>query len=331
MLSSHESLEAPITEFIRTDFVSVRPQWSITECLASLRGEQETGGIYYIYVTAESGELVGVIPIRRMLAVDPSTTAEAIMIRDLLTLSDKATVSDAVHHFMDHKLLALPVVDADKRLLGIVDINLFTDEMLDLSQRQQADDVFQWIGVKMEVLRNASPFTAFRYRFPWLGATMGSGVACAALAGAFEATLAEAAILAMFLTVALGLGESVSIQSMTMTMQALQGVTSLKEFLKERIWREVQTAALLAISCGTIVGSVSIFWPGMLLMSVAIGVSIASTIVFAGLTGLAVPTVLHKFGRDPRVAAGPITLAIADLATVFLYLGAGTIALAIGR
>jgi len=331
VLGSSASLEQPVVNFIRKDFVSVRPHWTISECVASLRGEQETGGIYYIYVTSDTGQLLGVIPIRRMLAVEPETLAERIMISSLLTLNQKATVGDACELFIDHKLLAFPVVDAESHLLGIVDVNLFTDEIIDMSQRQHADDVFQWIGVKMEVLRNASAFEAFRYRFPWLTATMGSGVACAVLAGFFEATLAQAAILAMFLTVALGLGESVSIQSMTMTMQALHGQDSLRDFIRTRLLKEVQTAGLLAISCGAIVGTVSIFWPGIWLMSVAIGVSIAMTIVFAGLTGLAVPTILHKLKRDPKVAAGPITLAIADLATVFLYLGAGTIALLIAK
>lgn len=327
MLNSQESLGHPVTDFIRRDFVSVRPHWTITECVASLRGDQETGGIYYIYVTDGEGVLVGVIPIRRMLAVDPCTRADAIMINQLITLSATATISEASHLFIDHKLLAFPVVDERSQLVGIVDVNVFTDEMIDMTERQQADDVFQWIGVKMEVLKNASPLQAFRYRFPWLGATIASGVACAALAGFFEATLAQAAILAMFLTVALGLGESVSIQSMTMTMQALQGQTSLRQFIKDRLVKEIQTATLLALACGAIVGSVSIFWPGVWMMSVSIGVSIAATIVCAGITGLAVPTVLHKYEKDPRVAAGPITLAIADLATVFLYLGSGTIAL----
>jgi magnesium transporter len=327
LLKDHESLHDQVVGYIRRDFVSVRPQWTITECVASLRGEQETGGIYYVYVTDEAGVLKGVIPVRRMLAVDPSTRADEIMICKLVTLPESATVSEALELFMGYKLLAFPVVNERQELLGIVDVNVFTDEIIDTGRRKQADDVFQWIGVRMEVLKNASPLQAFRYRFPWLIATMASGVACAALAGFFEATLAEAAILAMFLTVALGLGESVSIQSMTMTMQALQGQDSLREFVKERIFKEMQTAALLAVSCGAIVGGVSIFWPGAVVMSASIGLSIAGTIFFAGLTGLAVPTVLHKLERDPRVAAGPITLAISDLTTVFLYLCCGTLAL----
>ncbi len=327
MLNNPDSLSQCVVNFVRKDFVVVHPEWTVTQCLESLRGDQETGGIFYIYVCDQDGELLGVIPIRRMLAVDPSTRAEDIMIKRLVTLSDTATVFDACELFIFHKFLAIPVVDAERRLVGIVDVNVFTEEMMDMSGHQKADDVFQWIGVRMEVLSNASPLQAFRYRFPWLLATMSSGVACAVLAGFYEQTLADAAILAMFLTVALGLGESVSIQSMTMTMQALSGQTSLKEFVKNRLMKEVQTAALLAVACGAIIGGVSIFWPGAMALSISIGVSIAITIVFAGLTGLAVPTVLHKLEHDPKAAAGPITLAIADLATVFLYLTAATIAL----
>lgn len=327
LLKDHESLQDQVIGYIRRDFVSVRPEWTIAECVASLRGEQETGGIYYVYVTGASGVLHGVIPVRRMLAVDPCSRAEDIMICKLVTLQETASVSDAVNLFIDHKLLAFPVVNDRHELLGIVDVNVFTDEIIDAGRRTQADEVFQWMGVRMEVLKNASPLQAFRYRFPWLIATMVSGVACAALAGFFEATLAEAAILAMFLTVALGLGESVSIQSMAVTMQALQGQDSLRDFVRARVFKEVQTAGFLAVSCGGIVGGISVFWPGAVIMSASIGLSIAGTILCAGLTGLAVPTILHKLERDPRVAAGPITLAISDLTTVFLYLAGGTIAL----
>lgn len=330
VLSSADTLSQCVVDYLRRDFVSVRPAWTVNECLESLRGEQGTGGIYYIYVTEDGGKLIGVIPIRRMLSVDPATRAEEIMITRLITLTDSATVFDACELFIFHKFLAIPIVDADNRLAGIVDVNVFTDEMLDLGERQQVDDVFQWMGVKMEVLSSASPLQAFRYRFPWLGATMASGVGCAIIAGMFEQTLANAAILAMFLTVALGLGESVSIQSMTMTLQAITGHKDMRAFIKTRLVREILTAALLAVSCGAIIGLVSIFWPGALMLSLSIGASIATAILVAGLVGLAVPTILHNFNWDPKVAAGPITLALADLSTVFLYLSAATLALRAG-
>lgn len=327
MLDQKDSLSQPLATIIRKDFVSVRPEWDITRCLESLRGQKETGGIFYIYVTEDDGKLVGVIPIRRLLAVEPDTVAGEIMITGLITLLDSSTVYDACELFIFYKFLAIPVVDTARRLLGIVDVNLFTDEMLDLGERRDVDEVFQWIGVKMAVLSNASPMTAFRYRFPWLGATMTSGILCAALAGFFEETLANAAILAMFLTVALGLGESVSIQSMTLTMQAIHGQKDLKAFVSSRLKQELFTALMLALACGTMIGIASIFWPGAVILSASIGLSIAAAIVLAGLTGLAVPAVLHKLERDPKVAAGPITLAVADLTTVFLYLSFATMAL----
>ena len=134
-----------------------------------------------------------------------------------------------------------------------------------------------------------------------------------------------------FLPVALGLGESVSIQSMTMTMQALQGQVTLREFLIGRLAREFSTAVLLATACGAAIGCISILWPGALPLSLSIGLSIAVAIVFAGITGLAVPTLLHRLQKDPKVAAGPITLAITDLATVFLYLMSATAALKLSQ
>jgi magnesium transporter len=226
-----------------------------------------------------------------------------------------------------HKLLAFPIVDEEKRILGFVDIGMFTDDFFDLSDQNSMDKVFEMIGFRLAQVRNASPFLAFRFRFPWLMATVASGTACALLAGVYEVTLAKSLILAFFLTLVLGLGESVSMQSMTITIQGLQSVQpTLKHYLRA-LRREISAALLLGAACGLVVGSIVWFWRGHTEAALAIGSSILLTLGAASFFGLSIPTLLHKLKLDLKIASGPITLAITDLSTLLIYFNLATVLL----
>ena len=117
--------------------------------------------------------------------------------------------------------------------------------------RPVPEHVFEAIGFHVAQVRDASPLRAFRFRFPWLLATIGSGTLCALLAGRFEVTLARSLVLTFFLTMVLGLGESVSIQSMTVAIQALRATRPTLRWYVRALRREAGTALLLGVGCGT--------------------------------------------------------------------------------
>jgi len=152
---------------------------------------------------------------------------EELMVKRVACLSVAATVYDALEFFATYKFLAFPVVDSEKRIIGIVDINLFTDELLEEKDdaeeknQNQYDSLFETIGFRINEIKNASPFKAWKIRFPWLLVTIMSGTIAAFTSGLFRSTLEGSLILAFFLALVLGLGESVSIQTMTVAVQAL--------------------------------------------------------------------------------------------------------------
>src|SRR4029434_10405720 len=119
---------------------------------------------------------------------------------------------------------AFPVVDDRRRIMGMVDVSLLSEEVFDAAEKERVNDLFEAIGFHISEVRDASPLRAFRFRFPWLLATIGSGTLCALLTSAYEVTLAKAIVLAFFLTLVLGLGESVSVQSMSVAIQALRAM-----------------------------------------------------------------------------------------------------------
>ena len=218
-----------------------------------------------------------------------------------------------------HKFLAFPVVNEQRQIVGVVDVGLLTEEAFDIAEREQTEGLFESIGFHLSQVRDASPLRAFRFRFPWLLATIGSGTICALLASAFEVTLAKSIVLAFFLTMVLGLAESVGIQSMTVTIQALRGTPPTFRWYVRAFRREAGTAALLGAACGLVVGMIVWLWRGAGLAGFAIGASILLALCAACFFGLSVPALLHALKLDPKISAGPVTLAFTDLFTLLFY------------
>ena len=329
MLPPREHLNEPITAVARRDVATLREDVSVAEALELIRGQGESLGekVVYFYVVDADDRLVGVLPTRRLLTSAPQTCLRDIMVRKVLSLPDSATIMEGCEAFVMHKLLAFPVVDRDKRIVGVVDVGLLADEALDLAEREETDALFESIGFRISQVRDASSWKAFRYRFPWLLATIASGTICAVLAGFFELTLAQSLILAFFLTLVLGLGESVSIQSVALTIQMLRSVEPTVPWYAKTFLREAGTALLLGAACGVLVGLIAWMWRGTGLEGFVIGASIFLSLCMACFLGLTVPTVLHALKLDPKVAAGPLTLALTDICTLLFYFGLASLLL----
>ena len=251
-----------IVEHARKDFPLLDAKMSVANALERIRREGVGERVIYFFATDADGRLVGVVPTRRLLTASLETPLEEIMVRKVVAIPATATVLEACEFFVLYKFLAFPVVDKDRRVIGAVDVSLFAEEMLEAGEREEeqtaklADQVFEALGFRLAQIRGASPWRVFRYRFPWLLATVVAGTACALLAGFFETTLAGSLVIAFFLTMVLGLNESVSMQSMTVTIQALRANTLTRRWFLHNLRREMGTAVLLGLACGILVGAI---------------------------------------------------------------------------
>ena len=213
------------------------------------------------------------------------------------------------------------MVNAGGELVGVVDVSLFTDEVIDLARRTY-DDIFQLIGVHGTAQR--STWDAFKDRFPWLLCNIAGGLMAAYIASRFEHLLQEVVVLALFIPIVLALGESVSMQALTLTLQSFtEGPFALKR-LVAALWKELRTAAALGLACGGVVGGVVVAWRGEMAVAAAIFGAIALSMVVACILGVLVPAFLRAVKADPRIAAGPVVLATADVATLVFYFGFGS-------
>jgi magnesium transporter len=312
-------LNEPVLNHARRDFTTLKPEQTVESALASLRTQQLAEKIVYFYVVDDERKLCGVVPTRRLLMGQPDEMIGTLMVQNLVTIPASATVLDACEFFTIYRFLAFPVVDEQRRMLGVVDINLFTEEIFDVAEARSIDALFQLIGVHVAQARTGSPWDGFRNRFPWLLANITGGILCALVAGLYEAFLDQVIVLALFIPIVLALAESVSIQAMTITLQGFIGPKVNWSMFARGLGKEFLTATLLGLASGGTVAAVTWLWKGHAVVALAIWGSITLSMVTACILGAVLPTTVHAVGGDPKIAAGPLVLAITDVATLLFY------------
>ena len=315
---SEANLDDPITAHLRRDYTALQAGQTVGDALTTMRDHPPAGRIIYLYVVDNDQRLVGVVPTRRLLLSGLETPLTDIMVPRPIVVPARSTVLETCEFFTFHRLLAFPVVDEAHRLVGIVDVELYTDELQEIGGRP-GDDLFQLIGVHLAQSRQLQPTRAFRSRFPWLACNIVGGLVAAFLSSAFEAELQRVVAIALFIPVVLALAESVSIQSVSLALQVMHGRPPTWDTMLPRLRSELFTGLMLGGACGLVVGIVVLVWlrSGPLMACIAVG--IGGGVALAAVLGLTVPYVLRLMKLEPQVAAGPLSLALADMATLLLY------------
>jgi magnesium transporter len=312
-------LRDPVTAHMHQDFTRVLLGQTVGEALDGLRQHPPKGRIIYFYVVDREGRLQGVVPTRRLVLSPREQNLADIMVQRVVTLPAEATVEDACEFFIQHRLLALPVVDADQRLLGVVDMELYTDELGQLGEASRGEDLFQLLGVKMTTAQQRSPLLAFRHRAPWLSCNLAAGILAAFLSGVYENELNKVVALAFFIPVVLNLAESVSSQSVSLALQWLHVAPPSLTALLQRLRSELATGFLLGLASSVVVALITLIWLGHGRMALCILGGVTGGVAAAAVLGMSIPVVLRWFRLEPRVAAGPVALAGADIVTILLY------------
>lgn len=309
-------LHDSVLDHIQKEVVRLTADQTVSDALDALRRHGQSQDIVYIYVVDDEGRLTGVVPTRALLASPLERSLREILRRDVVAIPDWATVLVAAEYFVTQRFLAFPVVSSGGQLVGQVDVKVFTDEVVGHAKRS-FDDIFQIIGV--HATQGRTVWLGFRDRFPWLLTNIGGGLLCAILVSRYEQLLDAAVVLAVFMPLVLALAESVSMQSATLTLHGLHSGGVTWGLLGPAMRREFSVAALLGLGCGVMVGGIAWAWKGDDALAFVLGGAIACAMVTAAILGLLLPTLLHAARRDPKIAAGPIVLACADVCALLLY------------
>ncbi|MEI8093357.1 MAG: magnesium transporter [Spirochaetales bacterium] len=320
---------SPLTDIVRNhlhaEFLALDQSWTTGFALEHIRRLGDDRQVSYYYTVDDEGRLVGVIPVRRLLHAAPQKLLADLAIGNLVTVRDDATMEAAARAFANHKFLALPAVNDDGTIAGVLDLQALAGESLDHGDKTLVEEMFQTIGVRLESLRSGTLIDIFRTRFPWLLPTVASGFLCAWLSSRFAGTLERNLILSFFIALVLALGESISIQSMTFSFQELHKPPRERKRYALLFGRELVTALLLGLPIGLAVGALSYLLEPRFAVSLVIFGAISTSIVSACLIGLVLPWVLKALHVEPKIAAGPLVLALTDISTILVYFSLATV------
>jgi magnesium transporter len=305
-------LDKKLTQLAHVYYVQLFDDETVAQSIERIRNATSGDRIAYFYATTRADKIRGVVPARRLLVSRPETLVADIMIEPVVTIAESSTLRDALTLLADRRLMAVPIVDEHGHLNGVIDLEHYTRDAIDLEQREAAETVFQLVGVHIEN-EKASVWGQFRGRFPWLLCNVASGLTAALITGGFDDLLKKAVALAFFFPLVLGIAESVSIVAVTLGLQQMHHPG--KGFL-----REYRIAPVLGLAAGLVVSATALLWlksfpiAEILMVSILMGAMIGTTL------GLFLPRLIHRWNLDPKIAAGPAVLAITDILTLTGYL-----------
>lgn len=322
---SRKELVQKCADFVTPVHTIVHIDQTVGEALDSIRNNRIEEKIFYFYVIDSDSHLKGVISTRKLLLSHSHVPIRDIYESSVISVNADCTLHSAMETLTNHRLLALPVVNEKNCLLGIIDIQLYLEEAVDVAQaRRSATDLFQVLGLKLEEGKRRSVWQSYKTRMPWIFCNMFGGIACAIISRIFDLVLAEVLILAMFIPLVLTLSESISMQAMTYSLQIIHRPKISWRRIFYQILSESKMSALLAMTSGIIVGFLSLLWGDGVPPAFVIACGIIVSVIFSGIMGATIPLVLHANKLDPKVAAGPVVLMFADIITTTIYLSLGT-------
>ena len=305
-----------------TDFVSISANQTVRSAMYILKNEApKAETIYYIYVLDEHKRLLGVISLRDLIVNDDDTMIADITNDRIVSVSVGEDQEEVARKIKDYNFLALPVVDFQNHLLGIITV----DDVMDVMEEEASDDYSKLAAVSDMDTIDRNPLSAARKRLPWLIILLFLGMMTASLIGRFEETLNKVAILAVFIPLIAGMAGNTGTQALAVAVRGIATGDLEKENKWKLIVREAGTGLITGTICGVLVAIIIFIWKGNIFLGILVGISILCTLIVATLAGALIPLIMHKFKIDPAVASGPFITTINDLISILIYFGMATL------
>jgi magnesium transporter len=300
-------------------FVAIVPDLRADQAIVALRRvAQEAETVNYVYVVDSVDRLLGVLSLHNLVLSPPDTPVSSLMVTDVAKVRADSDGAEAARLLRDRNLLALPVVDGQNRLLGIIT----ADDASDVLADEVTEDYFRLAGTDAEEMERRSPAQIARLRLPWLLGTMVIELGAGVVIARFDQVLTQVILLASFMPVISAVSGNVGLQAAAIVVRGLDtGHVSLQRW-GQQVSKELQTALLMALTCGVVLGTVGAFWSQHLPFGVVIGVALTCSMLTAGFMGTVIPMLSKRAGFDPATTAGPFETAFQDVVgfAVFLWL-----------
>ena len=305
--------------------VTLHEDMTVEQAFAHLRvSELEPRTVYYLFVVDTDVRLVGVVPLRRLIVSSLSAGIASIMDADVISVEANADQEEAARLMSRYDLLALPVVDEENHLLGLIT----HDDLVEVLEEEATEDIYRLGGLPEEQPHDAPVLAALKTRLPWLALNLGTAMVSGVVLKAFEGTIAQVAVLAMFFPVVAGVSGSAGTQALTVTVRGLSlGELDPRDGLRT-LGREILIGSANGLTVGVLVALIALALGGAPVLGIVVGVATLLNMIGAGIAGAVVPVMMQMLKIDPALASPILVTTITDACGYLFYLGFATLVLA---
>ncbi|SEM71401.1 magnesium transporter [Lihuaxuella thermophila] len=304
------------------EYVSVYNHFTAEEAISHLRKEAPSAEtIYYVYVTDKARHLVGVVSLRDLLIAPPATYIRDIMYERVISAPVDMDQEQVAALLVRYDFLAIPVVDAENRLLGIITV----DDIIDVLIEEAQEDISNLSaagptdkGAFVPPLRSAGR------RIPWLLLLLLIGMMTANLLGLFQKTIELLPVLTVFMPMIAGMTGNTATQSLAIIIRALANNQLGRTNYRKVIRQEGTVGIIIGIFCSTLIIVMVALWKQSVALGVVVGLSLFCTLLIGTLVGTLIPLLLNKLNIDPTVASGPLITTLNDVISLMVYFGLAT-------
>ncbi|HBX70778.1 MAG TPA: magnesium transporter [Chloroflexi bacterium] len=309
-----------------TDYIAMRPYTTAQQAIQFLREVAPENDVpYYLFVIDRQKRLVGVSGLRELVIAKPDATMQEIMDTDVVSVSANADQEEAARIMRRYDLSALPVVDADNRLLGVIS----HDDILDVIADEATEDIYALSQVSdADIDPNSTIGQQIRGRLPWLIVNSFASLFAAWVISNFGELITQVALLAFFQSVVAGLGGSSAGQDVAMMVRALALDKVSKGQARRILIRQVLVGFLQGSAIGLLVGIGIGLWQQNPFLGLVVGLALIFNMLVAATVGTLVPLVLHALKKDPALASSVLVTATTDAMGFMIYLSLASIFLA---
>jgi magnesium transporter len=303
------------------DYVAVRPGWSVKEALEHIREQgRDSETVNVVFVTDERWHLLGAVELRHLIIAPPEATVGELARLRVISLRATAPRENAIALFRKYDLIALPIVDPDGVLLGIVTV----DDVLHVAEAEATEDFHKVgsVGPLKTSLREATVGFLYQRRIVWLLALVFMNVFSGAGIAYFEDTIAAMVALVFFLPLLIDSGGNAGSQSATLVIRALATGDVRARDWPRLLGREFAVSLSMGLTMAAGVSAIAYFRAPEVLLVVAL--TMTTIVVVGSMIGMLLPFVLTKLGLDPATASAPLITSLADISGVLIYFGIAT-------
>ena len=311
-----------------TDFIALKEEATAREAIDALQREfVDIEMPFYLYVVNDRGRLVGVISLRQLVVVPPATKLKSIMATEVVRVQTNTNQEEVAKTVAHYKVLAVPVVDENDTLVGIVTV----DDVIDIIHDEATEDILKMAGIGggVEYIETQTMFQSVRKRLPWLLASWVGGIIACYVVGHFQQSLNKLVYLAAFMPIIMGMGGNVGTQTSASVMRGL----ATGRINVGQLWRIILKELTVGFCLGFFYGvALSLFAQfkygfGHQELGLVVGFAMICSMTVAATLASFLPLAFHRFGIDPAVATGPFVTTFTDILSVFFYFEIATVLL----